>query len=70
MVKAGFAHRRKTLNNTLVARAATFGLTPETMRPILLSLNINPQRRGETLSVAEFVALSNGIGDMGGGPGE
>ncbi|MDP3181363.1 MAG: 16S rRNA (adenine(1518)-N(6)/adenine(1519)-N(6))-dimethyltransferase RsmA [Desulfobaccales bacterium] len=71
VVKAGFATRRKTLNNTLVAQAATFGLTPEEMRHILLSLDINPQRRGETLSVAEFVAVSNRIvtAAVGGGPG-
>ncbi len=69
VVKAGFATRRKTLNNTLVAQAATFGLTPAEMRHILLSLDINPNRRGETLSVTEFVAVSNRIGDMGGGPG-
>ncbi len=62
VVKAAFAHRRKTLNNTLVSRAPEFGITPETMRNILLSLDIDPGRRGETLSVAQFVALSNAIG--------
>ena len=62
VVKAAFAHRRKTLNNTLVIRAPEFGIIPETMRNILLSLNIDPGRRGETLSVAQFVAISNAIG--------
>jgi 16S rRNA (adenine1518-N6/adenine1519-N6)-dimethyltransferase len=62
VVKAAFAHRRKTLNNTLVSRAATFGLAPEEMRAILASLEIDPWRRGETLSVEQFVALSNAIG--------
>ncbi|MFZ5453138.1 MAG: 16S rRNA (adenine(1518)-N(6)/adenine(1519)-N(6))-dimethyltransferase RsmA [Thermodesulfobacteriota bacterium] len=62
VVKAAFAHRRKTLTNTLVNRAADFGLVPETLRTIFLELAIDPGRRGETLSVAQFVALSNAIG--------
>jgi 16S rRNA (adenine1518-N6/adenine1519-N6)-dimethyltransferase len=61
VVKAAFAHRRKTLTNTLVNRAPEFGLNPETMRNILLSLDIDPGRRGETLSVAQFVELSNAM---------
>jgi 16S rRNA (adenine1518-N6/adenine1519-N6)-dimethyltransferase len=59
VVKAAFGQRRKTLNNTLTARAATFGLSPEQLRAILADLDIDPQRRGETLSLAEFVALGN-----------
>ena len=65
VVKAAFAHRRKTLNNTLVSRAPEFGLTPETLRHIFLTLKIDPGRRGETLGVAQFVELSNAIGRSG-----
>jgi 16S rRNA (adenine1518-N6/adenine1519-N6)-dimethyltransferase len=61
VVKTAFAHRRKTLNNTLVAHAAAFGLNRESMRDLLAALHIDPQRRGETLSVAEFVAISNKV---------
>jgi len=61
VVKAAFAHRRKTMNNTLVSRAADFGLTPDKLRAIFTALEIDPGRRGETLSVAQFVALSNAI---------
>ena len=64
VVKAAFGQRRKTLNNTLTARAADFGLSPEEMRAIFAALNIDPVRRGETLSLAEFVALSNNIAEM------
>jgi 16S rRNA (adenine1518-N6/adenine1519-N6)-dimethyltransferase len=71
VVKAAFGQRRKTLNNTLTARAGTFGLTPEQLRTILSDLGIDPQRRGETLSLAEFVALSNRmIGIRGQGSGD
>jgi 16S rRNA (adenine1518-N6/adenine1519-N6)-dimethyltransferase len=63
VVKGSFAKRRKTLNNNLVAQAAAFALTREEMRAALLSAGIDPQRRGETLSVAEFVAVTNAMGD-------
>ena len=59
VVKAAFGKRRKTLNNTLVAEAPAFGLSPERLRTILAELNLDPRRRGETLSLAEFVAIGN-----------
>jgi 16S rRNA (adenine1518-N6/adenine1519-N6)-dimethyltransferase len=61
LVKTAFAHRRKTLNNTLVSQAADLGLSPEAMRALLAELHIDLQRRGETLSLAEFVAVSNRV---------
>jgi len=61
LVKTAFGHRRKTLNNTLVAHAADFGLIPEEMRALLAQLSIDWERRGETLSVAEFVELGNKV---------
>ena len=41
-----------------------FGLSPEQMRAIFGDLGIDPGRRGETLSLAEFVALSNKMAEM------
>ena len=64
VVKAAFGQRRKTLNNTLTARAASFGLSPEQLRAILTELAIDPVRRGETLSLAEFVAVSNKMAEL------
>ena len=61
VVKAAFGQRRKTLNNTLVAKAPAFGLSPGELRAALEELGVDPLRRGETLAVAEFVALSNAI---------
>jgi 16S rRNA (adenine1518-N6/adenine1519-N6)-dimethyltransferase len=61
LVKAAFGHRRKTLANTLVSKAGVFGLTPEAMRALLAELNIDLKRRGETLSLAEFVEISNQV---------
>ena len=59
VVKAAFATRRKTLKNTLAARAATLGLASSEVLAALQTLNIDPGLRGETLSVSQFVALSN-----------
>jgi 16S rRNA (adenine1518-N6/adenine1519-N6)-dimethyltransferase len=61
LVKIAFGHRRKTLNNTLVSQAADLGLSPETMRALLAELHIDLKRRGETLSLAEFVTVSNQV---------
>jgi len=66
VVKTAFGHRRKTLNNTLVSEAVAFGLSPEAMRALLKELNIDLKRRGETLSVAEFVATSNQVARLRG----
>jgi 16S rRNA (adenine1518-N6/adenine1519-N6)-dimethyltransferase len=53
LVAAAFSQRRKTLRN------ATAGITgPEAFA----RAGIEPGRRGETLSVAEFIALSNATG--------
>jgi 16S rRNA (adenine1518-N6/adenine1519-N6)-dimethyltransferase len=49
-VSAGFGQRRKTLGNTL---------KPFLAADIIASLGIDPKRRAETLSVAEFVALAD-----------
>jgi len=69
VVKTAFGHRRKTLNNTLVAHAAAFGLAPETLRDLLTGMNLDLTRRGETLSVSEFVTVSNKIAALRGQPG-
>lgn len=61
LVKAAFGHRRKTLNNNLVAQAAVFGLSKAAMRALLDELGIDLERRGETLSLADFVAISNKV---------
>jgi 16S rRNA (adenine1518-N6/adenine1519-N6)-dimethyltransferase len=52
VVRAAFASRRKTLRNNLKGL-----LSPEQM----LSLGIDPIRRAETLTLAEFAVLSNAM---------
>ena len=53
VVKAAFAQRRKTLRNTLKHMVSA-----DTMQ----ALGIDPGRRAETLSLAEFAALANASG--------
>lgn len=60
LVKAGFAQRRKTLGNAL--RAARLE-QPERLAAALGRAGVDPGRRGETLTVAEWVALERALGD-------
>ncbi len=55
LVKAAFSQRRKTLNNALKA----LNFPAEALKEALAEANIDPSRRGETLSVEEFVRLAN-----------
>lgn len=56
VVKTAFSQRRKTLLNCL---ASGFSLSKDELRSILESLDIDPSRRGETLTLNEFAALSD-----------
>jgi 16S rRNA (adenine1518-N6/adenine1519-N6)-dimethyltransferase len=58
LVKAGFAQRRKTLANAL--RASRLA-PPEATAAALAAAGIDPSRRGETLTVAEWAALERAL---------
>jgi len=58
IVKAAFAQRRKTLWNCL--KAAEF-VPEELLADILADCHIAPQRRGETLTLAEFAGLTRTV---------
>lgn len=55
VVRAGFGQKRKQLRNSV---AAGLGLAKEAVETGLLSAGIDPQRRAETLSLAEWGALA------------
>jgi 16S rRNA (adenine1518-N6/adenine1519-N6)-dimethyltransferase len=57
LVKAGFAQRRKTLSNALRAG----GFEGERLGAALAHVGIDPGRRGETLTVAEWAALDRAL---------
>jgi 16S rRNA (adenine1518-N6/adenine1519-N6)-dimethyltransferase len=61
VIKAAFSKRRKILKNA-VAGSDLFG-TAERAKTILENVGIDPGRRAETLSVEEFVKLSNAVAD-------
>jgi len=60
VVKASFSKRRKTLKNALTG--SDLALEGEAAEHILKGVAIEPSRRAETLSVEEFVKLSNALG--------
>ncbi len=58
-VKAGFCMRRKTLKNALMG--SELCIDKDSVVKSLETAEIDPVRRAETLTVSEFVALSNSI---------
>lgn len=60
-IKAGFGQRRKTLLNSL-GSACT--LTKPEIRECLEHAGVEPQRRAETLTIAEFAAIANSIKEV------
>lgn len=64
VVRAAFAQRRKTLKNALRAQ---MGVDTRCCERVLAQVGIDPQRRGETLSIGEFAALTNALVRAAGG---
>lgn len=62
-VQACFAQRRKTIANNLTAYVGK--TNRERLGPLLEGCGIDPTRRGETLSLDEFAALSRALIDAG-----
>ena len=57
VIKSAFGNRRKTLKNALAA--SELDIDPDTAKRVLEKSGIDPIRRAETLTVEEFVRLSN-----------
>lgn len=64
VVEASFAQRRKTLLNNLQQRFFPQSGGKEECRAFLEACGIAPERRGETLALAEFAALTNALGNL------
>ncbi len=62
VIKAAFGQRRKTLKNSL--SGSFLNIAPQAAESALTKAGIDPKRRAETLSVAEFINLSDQIGDI------
>jgi 16S rRNA (adenine1518-N6/adenine1519-N6)-dimethyltransferase len=58
VARAGFSQKRKMLRNTLSAGLA---LPPKNVETSLVQAGVDPKRRAETLSVAEWVALAESL---------
>lgn len=61
VIKAAFGKRRKTMRNAL--SQSELNLDPMTCEKLLTLANIDPMQRAERLAVAQFVRLSNIIGE-------
>jgi 16S rRNA (adenine1518-N6/adenine1519-N6)-dimethyltransferase len=59
LVRDSFAQRRKMIINNLKQSKLMESFSESRLRDLMISVNINPNRRGETLSVKEFGILSN-----------
>ena len=59
LVRASFQQRRKTLWNNLTSYFGKEEQTKERLEMALSACNIDPKRRGETLSLQEFADLAN-----------
>jgi 16S rRNA (adenine1518-N6/adenine1519-N6)-dimethyltransferase len=59
VIKAGFGNRRKTLKNALTA--SELNIDAAAAKHVLEESGIDPIRRAETLTVKEFVKLSNNL---------
>jgi 16S rRNA (adenine1518-N6/adenine1519-N6)-dimethyltransferase len=57
MVRAAFGQRRKTLINAL-SNSGNFNISREEIRQRLIDAGVEPDCRGETLSVMQFAELS------------
>ncbi len=55
VVRAGFGQKRKTLRNAL---SAGLGLPPAQVAEVLAQAGVDPRRRAETLSLAEWVEIA------------
>ena len=64
LVRSAFVQRRKTLWNNLLIRYGKEDETREKLTQALEAANIDPKRRGETLSLAEFALLSDAIDEI------
>lgn len=64
VLKAGFLHARKQLGNSLASGLASYQIhmTREQAHTHLLAAGIDPMRRAETLSIDEWVRLTDQIG--------
>lgn len=57
VVRGAFGQRRKKISNSLAA-SPDLGLSREEAREALVAAGVDPDRRGETLSLEEFVRLA------------
>lgn len=61
IVRASFAQRRKTILNNLTSNLSFGKEKKQAIEQTLYEVGVDPKRRGETLSIQEFAALSDAL---------
>lgn len=61
VTKASFAQRRKTILNNLTSQLPEGKMKKDAILSALQEANVEPTRRGETLSIEEFALLSDAL---------
>lgn len=61
VTRASFAQRRKTILNNLTSQLPEGKEKKDVIMKVLSDINIDPSRRGETLSIEEFAKLSDSL---------
>ncbi|MDQ0247607.1 16S rRNA (adenine1518-N6/adenine1519-N6)-dimethyltransferase [Bacillus fengqiuensis] len=61
IVRASFAQRRKTILNNLTSNLSFGKEKKQAIEQTLYEVGVDPKRRGETLSIEEFAALSDAL---------
>jgi len=59
VIQAAFGKRRKTLKNAICA--SSLQMEPDSALPAMAAAGIDPRRRAETLTIPEFVRLSQAL---------
>jgi 16S rRNA (adenine1518-N6/adenine1519-N6)-dimethyltransferase len=58
---AAFAERRKTIRNSMKSTLSKYGYNPEAVNQLLQQASIDPNRRAESLTLAEFTVLAQAL---------
>lgn len=63
LIKGGFSQRRKVFLNAVESYLKFYGIDKQDFVEILLKHNIDSLRRAETISLEEFISITNDIND-------
>ena len=63
LIKGGFSQRRKVFLNSVESYLNFYGIEKQDFIEVLSKHNIDSLRRAETISLEEFISITNDIND-------